>query len=106
MTAEEYATYPDSIEVREVRVHMIGYNLIRQLMCEAAMTVNVQPWQIRFKSTMQTLNEMLPILSNWPLLKRLALAPFRRSLTARVLHEAYCRQPARQIRAASGQTTT
>ena len=132
MTAEEYATYPDSIEVREVRVrvetpgfrtkevlvvtdlldslqyskkdlaalyrrrwqaelnlrslktvmqmehlrckephrvrneiraHMIGYNLIRQLMCEAAIKGNVQPWQISFKSTMQTLNEMLPILS-------------------------------------------
>lgn len=132
MTVEEYATYPDSIEVREVRVrietdgfrtkevlvvtdlldpvqyskadlaalfrrrwqaelnlrslktemqmehlrckephrvrneiraHMIGYNLIRQIMCEAAIKGNVQPWQISFKSTMQTLNEMLPILS-------------------------------------------
>ena len=132
MTVEEYATYPDSIEVREVRVrvetpgfrtkelivvtdlldpvqysksdlaalyrrrwqaelnlrslktdmqmehlrckephrvrneiraHMIAYNLIRQLMCEAAIKGNVQPWQISFKNTMQTLNEMLPILS-------------------------------------------
>ena len=42
---------------------MIAYNLIRQLMCEAAKKGNVQPWQISFKSTMQTLNEMLPILS-------------------------------------------
>jgi putative transposase len=47
----------------EVRAHMIAYNLIRQLMCEAAMKGNVQPWQISFKNTMQTLNEMLPILS-------------------------------------------
>ena len=132
MTTEEYATYPDSIEVREVRVrietdgfrtcevlvvtdlldplqyskddlaalyrrrwqaelnlrslkthmqmehlrckephrvrnevraHMIAYNLIRQLMSEAAMKANVQPWQISFKNSMQTLNEMLPILA-------------------------------------------
>lgn len=42
---------------------MIAYNLIRQLMCEAAMKDNVHPWQISFENTMQTLNEMLPILS-------------------------------------------
>lgn len=47
----------------EIRAHMIAYNLIRQLMCEAAIKGNVQPWQISFKNTMQTLNEMLPILS-------------------------------------------
>jgi putative transposase len=47
----------------EIRAHMIAYNLIRQLMCEAAVKGNVQPWQISFKNTMQTLNEMLPILS-------------------------------------------
>ncbi len=47
----------------EIRAHMIAYNLVRQLMCEAAMKGNVRPWQISFKSTMQTLNEMLPILS-------------------------------------------
>lgn len=132
MTAEEYATYPDSIEVREVRVrvetdgfrtrevlvvtdlldplqyskddlaalyrrrwqaelnlrslkthmhmehlrckephrvrnevraHMIAYNLIRQVMSEAAKKGGVQPWKISFKNTMQTLNEMLPILA-------------------------------------------
>ncbi len=32
-------------------------------MCEAAMKGNGQPWQISLKNTMQTLNEMLPILS-------------------------------------------
>jgi hypothetical protein len=47
----------------EIRAHMIAYNLIRQLMCESAMKGNIQPWQISFKNTMQTLNEMLPILS-------------------------------------------
>lgn len=47
----------------EVRAHMIAYNLIRQLMYEAAMKANVQPWQISFKNTMQTLNETFPILS-------------------------------------------
>lgn len=48
----------------EIRVHMIAYNLIRQLMCEAAIKGKVQPWQLSFKNTMQTLNEMLPILSS------------------------------------------
>ena len=47
----------------EIRAHMIAYNLVRQLMCEAAMKGKVRPWQISFKNTMQTLNEMLPILS-------------------------------------------
>jgi putative transposase len=47
----------------EIRAHMIAYNLIRQLMCEAAKKGGVEPWQISFKNTMQTLNEMFPILS-------------------------------------------
>ena len=47
----------------EIRAHMIAPNLVRQLMCEAAMKGKVRPWQISFKNTMQTLNEMLPILS-------------------------------------------
>lgn len=47
----------------ELRAHLIAYNLIRQVMCEAALQGNVQPWQISFKGAMQTLNEFLPILS-------------------------------------------
>ena len=46
----------------EVRAHMIAYNLIRQVMSEAASHADVQPWQISFKATMTTLMEMLPVL--------------------------------------------
>ena len=46
----------------EVRAHMIAYNLIRQVMSEAASHAGVQPWQISFNGTMTTLMEMLPVL--------------------------------------------
>lgn len=46
----------------ELRAHMIAYNLIRQVMSEAAMEAGVQPWQISFKGTITTLTEMLPAL--------------------------------------------
>ena len=46
----------------EVRAHMIAYNLIRQVMAEAASHAGVQPWQISFNATMTTLMEMLPVL--------------------------------------------
>ena len=46
----------------EVRAHMIAYNLIRQVISEAASDAGVQPWQISFKATMTTLMEMLPLL--------------------------------------------
>ncbi len=41
---------------------MIAYNLIRQVMCEAAIEGGLEPWQISFKSTMTTLTDMLPVL--------------------------------------------
>jgi hypothetical protein len=46
----------------EVRAHMIAYNLIRQVMSEAACAAGVEPWRISFKATMTTLTEMLPVL--------------------------------------------
>lgn len=46
----------------ELRAHMIAYNLIRQVMAEAAIEGNVQPWQISFKGTMSTVVETLPVL--------------------------------------------
>ncbi|QDU94799.1 IS4 family transposase [Lignipirellula cremea] len=46
----------------EIRAHFTAYNLVRQMMCEAAIRGDVQPWQISFKGTMQTLNELLPVL--------------------------------------------
>jgi len=47
----------------ELRAHLTGYNLIRQLMCEAAAHGEVQPWRISFKATLQTCNELLPQLA-------------------------------------------
>lgn len=47
----------------EIRAHMLAYNLIRQVMCETAIQGNIEPWQISFKHTMQTFNEIFPILS-------------------------------------------
>lgn len=45
----------------ELRAHLLAYNLIRQVMCEAAVEGSVQPWQISFKGTLTTLMEMLPL---------------------------------------------
>lgn len=47
----------------EVRAHMLAYNLIRQLMVEAAMEAEVEPWQLSFKSTLSSFVEILPLLS-------------------------------------------
>jgi putative transposase len=46
----------------EVRAHMIAYNLIRQVMAEAALEGGLRPWQISFKSTLSAVIEMLPVL--------------------------------------------
>jgi len=48
----------------ELRAHLIAYNLIRQVMAEAAIHGGVQPWQISFKGTLATVTEMLPILGS------------------------------------------
>lgn len=47
----------------ELRAHFLAYNLIRQVMCDAALDGNLQPWQLSFKSTLSTLVEMLPTLN-------------------------------------------
>jgi hypothetical protein len=47
----------------ELRAHMLGYNLIRQVMRDAAISANVQPWQLSFKGTLSTIVEMLPTLN-------------------------------------------
>lgn len=46
----------------EIRAHMLAYNLIREVMAEAATEGDVQPWQISFKSTLTTVSDMLPVL--------------------------------------------
>jgi hypothetical protein len=44
----------------EVRMHLLAYNLIRGTMVDAALQARLQPWQISFKGTVQTVNEFLP----------------------------------------------
>ena len=46
----------------ELYMHMIGYNLLRGVMIEAAVKAGVQPCQISFKGTLQTVNEFLRML--------------------------------------------
>ena len=46
----------------ELRVHMLAYNLIRQVMAEAAIEGGVEPWKISFKATLTTVTDMLPVL--------------------------------------------
>lgn len=46
----------------ELRMHLIAYNLIRQVMVEAAIARKIEPSQISFKTALTHLMEMLPIL--------------------------------------------
>lgn len=47
----------------ELAMHLVGYNLIRQLMATAAWGAGKQPWTISFKGTLQTFNHLLPVLA-------------------------------------------
>ena len=47
----------------EFWMHLLGYNLIRQVMAVAALESGVCPWQISFKGTLQTLASFLPLLA-------------------------------------------
>lgn len=46
----------------EFSMHLVGYNLIRRLMAVAAFESGVLPWTVSFKGTLQTLNNLLPLL--------------------------------------------
>ena len=46
----------------ELRTHLLGYNLIRQVMAESALFGGLSPWQLSFTGTMTTLNELLGIV--------------------------------------------
>jgi putative transposase len=48
----------------EFFMHLLAYNLIRRVMALAAAHVEVPPWQISFKGTLQTLNNFLPWLTS------------------------------------------
>jgi putative transposase len=47
----------------ELAMHLVGYNLIRQLTATAACQAGKPPWTISFKGTLQTINHLLPILA-------------------------------------------
>lgn len=47
----------------EFYMHLLAYNLIRQMMARAAAHAGVQPWQVSFKGTLQTLTNLLPLLA-------------------------------------------
>jgi hypothetical protein len=46
----------------EFWTHLLGYNLIRGVMTQAALESGRSPWEISFKGTLQTLSQFLPIL--------------------------------------------
>jgi hypothetical protein len=46
----------------EFYMHLVAYNLIRQVMAVAAARAAVEPWTVSFKGTLQTLGQLLPLL--------------------------------------------
>jgi putative transposase len=48
----------------EFFMHLLAYNLVRQVMAVAAMQSEKCPWQVSFKGALQTLTAFLPILSS------------------------------------------
>lgn len=46
----------------EFWTHLLGYNLIRGVMAEAASWSGCSPWEVSFKGTLQTLSQFLPML--------------------------------------------
>ena len=47
----------------EFYMHLVGYNLIRRVMAVAAFAAGVEPWTLSFKGALQTINNLLPLLS-------------------------------------------
>ena len=46
----------------ELYIHLLAYNLIRKVMAIAASKAGIEPWEVSFKGTLQTLARMLPLL--------------------------------------------
>src|SRR4029079_19722910 len=47
----------------EFYMHLIAYNLIRQVLATAASAADREPWTISFKGALQTLHQLLPLLA-------------------------------------------
>jgi Transposase DDE domain len=76
---------PDMLR-KELWAHLLAYNLIRKVMAQAAMTADIQPRQISFMATVQTLNEFRhDLLDATPeQLRRLAAVIFQTIVAHRV----------------------
>jgi Transposase DDE domain len=48
----------------EFHMHLVAYHLIRQLVAVAAFRAGVEPWTVSFKGALQTINNLLPVLSS------------------------------------------
>ena len=49
---------------KEMWGHFLAYNLLRQVMCQAAKSFGLKPWTISFKGTLQTLHAFaMPLLT-------------------------------------------
>jgi putative transposase len=47
----------------EFFMHLVAYNLIRQVMAVAASKAGVEPWTVSFKGALQTMDRLLPLLN-------------------------------------------
>lgn len=54
---------PDRVR-NEFYMHLVAYNLIRELMATAAFRAGVSPWTISFKGALQTINNLAPLLAS------------------------------------------
>jgi hypothetical protein len=48
----------------EFHMHLVAYNLIRQMIAVAAFRAGVEPWTVSFKGALQTINSLLPVISS------------------------------------------
>jgi hypothetical protein len=68
----------------EFWMHLLAYNLIRRAMALAAFETGLEPWQVSFKGTLQTLHHFLPLFGSSTNLNTLCEA-FVRSIAAHVV---------------------
>lgn len=74
----------------ELNMHLVAYNLIRQVMAATAMQAGVQPWTVSFKGTLQTLTRFLPLLAT-----RLATDAWCEALFEAIAHHVVGNRPDR-----------
>lgn len=77
---------------KEIWAHLLAYNLIRKVMAQAALEHKLEPRQISFKGTLQTLNAFSERLQQCP---QRALEPLCRSLLQAVARHRVGHRPGR-----------